>query len=62
MASEHRPGKKSRTSGRQKSKWASQRCRFQVSAKPGGVLSRHYEEGEKLTYHMTGSNQEWRCD
>ena len=29
-------------------------------AKPGGILSRHYGEGEKLTYHMTGSNQEWR--
>jgi hypothetical protein len=31
-----------------------------VSATPFGVLSRHYEEGEKLTYRMTGSNQEWR--
>jgi hypothetical protein len=30
-----------------------------VSATPGGILSRHYEQGEKLTYHMTGSNQEW---
>jgi len=26
---------------------------------PGCILSRHYEEGEKLTYHITGSNQEW---
>ena len=26
---------------------------------PGGILSRHYDEGEKLAYHMSGSNQEW---
>jgi hypothetical protein len=31
-----------------------------TSATPGGVLSRHYDECEKLTYHMTGSNQQWR--
>jgi hypothetical protein len=31
-----------------------------TSPTPGGVLSRHYDEGEKLTYHMTGSNQHWR--
>src|ERR1700719_5109344 len=30
------------------------------SPRPGGILSRHYDEGEKLAYHMTGSNQEWR--
>jgi hypothetical protein len=31
-----------------------------TSPAPGGILSRHYDQGEKLTYHMTGSNQEWR--
>jgi len=31
-----------------------------LPATPAGILSRHYAEGEKLTYHMTGSNQEWR--
>jgi hypothetical protein len=30
-----------------------------ASPAPGSILSRHYEDGEKLTYHMTGSNQEW---
>jgi hypothetical protein len=32
-----------------------------TSSRVGGSLSRHYEEGEKLTYHMTGSNQTWHC-
>jgi hypothetical protein len=30
-----------------------------TSPAPGGILSRHYDEGEKLIYHMTGSNQQW---
>jgi len=30
-----------------------------TSLASGGVLRRHYDQGEKLTYHMTGSNQEW---
>jgi hypothetical protein len=30
-----------------------------TSSRVGGSLSRHYDEGEKLTYHMTGSNQTW---
>jgi hypothetical protein len=30
-----------------------------TSSRVGGGLSRHYDEGEKLTYHMTGSNQAW---
>jgi len=30
-----------------------------TSSRVGGSLSRHYDRGEKLTYHMTGSNQSW---
>jgi hypothetical protein len=30
-----------------------------TSSRVGSSLSRHYDEGEKLTYHMTGSNQTW---
>jgi hypothetical protein len=30
-----------------------------TSFKVGSSLSRHYDEGEKLTHHMTGSNQMW---
>jgi len=30
-----------------------------TSSRVGGSLSRHYDEGEELTYHMTGSNQTW---
>jgi hypothetical protein len=32
-----------------------------TSSRVGGSLSRHYEEDEKLTYHMAGSNQTWHC-
>ncbi len=30
-----------------------------TSSKVGGSLRRHYDQGEKLTYHITGSNQTW---
>ncbi len=29
------------------------------SGVPGGILGRHYEDAEKLSYHMTGANQDW---
>ena len=31
----------------------------QIPAPDGGLLTRHYRDGETLTYHMTASNDDW---
>ena len=33
-----------------------------LAQSPAGVLTRHYVEGEKLTYHMKGINENWHYE
>lgn len=37
-------------------------ARVLVAQSSSGVLARRYVEGEKLTYHMTGINENWRYE